>query len=173
MEHFEIKPLHIKDAKSLSALMLSNNERYSRFFPKTLEQNLSEAASKEYILRKDKEIRAKTAFTYAIKEKTKVVGRLIIKNIDQNKKVAELAYCIDSKHESKGWMTKAIREITNYAFSDLGLEKLQVIVHRSNIGSIKVAENNTYLWIKTLEKGYTPPNEEALDMELYELKSQT
>ena len=173
MEHFEIKPLHIKDAKSLSTLMLSNNDRYSRFFPNTLEQNLSKTASKEYILRKDKKIRAKTEFTYAIKEKTKVVGLLIIKNIDWNKKVGELAYCIHFKNEGKGWMTKAIHEISIYAFSELGLEKLQIVVHKSNIGSIIVAENNKYLWIKTLEKGFTPPNEEALDMELYELKAQT
>ena len=56
-----------------------------------------------------------------------------------------------------------------YALDNLGFKRLQIIVHKSNIPSLTVAEKSAYLWQRTLPKEYTPPNEEPLDMELYEL----
>ena len=81
-----------------------------------------------------------------------------------------MAYCIDSKYEGKGLTTKAVKFLSQYAIDNISLETLQVVVHKSNNGSIKVARNCGYKWEKTLINEYTPPNESPLDMELYELK---
>ena len=66
-------------------------------------------------------------------------------------------------------MSSVVKALSIHAFSKLELEVLQIIVHKSNIGSIKVAEKCNFVWRKTLLKSYTPPNEAPLDMELYEL----
>lgn len=66
-------------------------------------------------------------------------------------------------------MTEAIQQLSEYAFKNLGIETLQIIVHKSNIGSVKVADNCNFTYIKTLKSEHTPPGEAPLNMELYEL----
>ena len=80
-----------------------------------------------------------------------------------------MAYCIGYNFEGYGLISKSIKALSKHAFEELGLENLQIIVHKSNVSSVKVAEKNNFRWIKTLEKAYAPPNEVDLDMELYEL----
>jgi len=63
----------------------------------------------------------------------------------------------------------AVKEMTNFAFENLGLKTLQIIAHKTNFGSLKVAEKNGFVWQKTLLNEFTPTNATALDMELYEL----
>ncbi|MGB5417865.1 GNAT family N-acetyltransferase, partial [Algibacter sp.] len=102
-------------------------------------------------------------------ESNKLVGLVYIKEVDLDKKQGELAYCIDYNFQGKGLITEAVKQLSDYAFSQLGFKTLQIIVHQSNIGSVKVAENNNFTWIKTLNNEFTPPGENSLNMELYEL----
>ena len=89
--------------------------------------------------------------------------------LDWNKKQGEFAYSISYTFKGKSLITKTVNALSKYAFENLGLETLQIIVHKENIPSVKVAENNNFIWKKTLKKEFTPPNEQPLDMELYEL----
>lgn len=59
--------------------------------------------------------------------------------------------------------------MAKFAFDELGLKTLQIISHKTNLRSIKVAENNGFVWQRTLLNEFTPTNESPLDMELYEL----
>jgi ribosomal-protein-alanine N-acetyltransferase len=43
------------------------------------------------------------------------------------------------------------------------------MAHKTNLGSIKVALNNGFVWQRTSLNEFTPVNESPLDMELYEL----
>ena len=173
-DSFYIDFLKADDAKSLSEMMIANAERFKRYFPITLSKNMSLEASQKYIIDKEVECQSKSEFTLAIKESktNQIVGIIIIKEINWETKQGEFAYCIDSNFENKGWMSKAINSVSKYAFEILGLEKLQIIVHKDNIGSAKVAQKCDFIWQKTLLKEYTPPNEMPLDMELYELKNE-
>ncbi len=170
-DEFHIDPLKIKDAESLSRLMLSNKESFKKYLPVTLSQNKSLAASEAYIIRKDKENEKKTALTLAIKENGthEVAGLIILKNIDQTKKQGEFAYCVGEKYSGRGWMTTTVRQMSMHVHESHGITTLQIITHKSNIGSCKVAEKSGYVWKKTRKNEFTPPNGKPLDMELYEL----
>ncbi|WP_418508884.1 GNAT family N-acetyltransferase [Corallibacter sp.] len=173
-ETFYLAPLNLDDASSLNSLMISNGKRFQAYLPKTLEQNISESASKAYISKKNKEIKEQSEFTFAIKDKDthNVAGLVILKNLDWNKKQGEFAYCLGSKYSGNGWMTKSIKAAKAYAFDELGLETLQIIIHKTNKTSIRVAERNGFTWKQTLEKEYVT-GKSTLDMELYESKKQT
>ena len=84
-------------------------------------------------------------------------------------KQAEFAYCIGSEFEGKGLTSFAVKEMSKFAFEDLGLKTLQIISHKTNLGSIKVAKNCGFVLQRTLLNEFTPTNEVPLDMELYEL----
>lgn len=168
---FQITILTLKDAVSLYGLMFSNAERFKRYFPKTLSKNLTLEASEKYILEKNYEIQSNSEFTFAIKEnKTdKIAGLIFIKKLNWETKQGEFAYCIGLEYQRKGWMSEAVSHISNYVFNELQLKILQIISHKTNFGSIKVAKIGRFLWIKTLINEFTPTDELPLDMELYEL----
>lgn len=54
---------------------------------------------------------------------------------------------------------------------EITLEKLQIIVHKSHVSSIKVAKNCNFEWHTVLKAEFTPFHEHPLDMELYELST--
>jgi len=168
-DNYTIDSVHNTDAISLSELMISNEERFHLYFPKTLEQNLSAKASNAFIQQKTRHFDSKEEFLFTIKETTEVVGLVYIKELDWNKKQGEFAYCIGKGHEGKGLMTKAVKFLSEYAFNRLGLEVLQIIVHQDNLPSVNVAKNGDFTWQRTLPNEYTPPNGRPLNMELYEL----
>ncbi|HEX8577824.1 MAG TPA: GNAT family N-acetyltransferase [Flavobacterium sp.] len=170
-QNFIISLLEPIDTNQLYEFVMSNNERLQRYFPVTLASTSTLKKTTEYIVVKNKQIEERTNFTFAIRDKNslKIIGLIIIKKIDWDKGQAEFAYCIDSQFEGKGLTSFAVKEITKFAFDELGLKTLQIISHKTNSGSIKVAEKNGFVWQRTLPNEFTPTNETPLDMELYEL----
>jgi ribosomal-protein-alanine N-acetyltransferase len=168
---FNIEPLSLLDVKSFNKLMVSNAENFKDYLPKTLNQNLTLEASQKFVVSKVEKHISKDELLFVIKENqnNEVVGLVYIKELDWNKMQGEFAYCIDPRFEGKGWMSQTIKLLSYYALDELGLKTLQIIAHKSNLGSIKVAENCNFIWQKTLINEYTPPNKSPLDMELYEL----
>ncbi len=137
--------------------------------------NIPVENAKAFVDEKVRQFNRKEEFLFVLKEKENrtVIGLVYIKKLDWKTGQAELAYCIGYQYEGKGWMTEAVKALSTYAFDTLGLKTLQIIAHKSNLGSIKVAKKCGYLWKRTLKKEHTPLGEEALDMELYELESPT
>ncbi|WP_298555791.1 GNAT family N-acetyltransferase [uncultured Algibacter sp.] len=168
---YYISPIHPKDGWSICNFAVANEDRLKRYFPKTLEQNLTPDLSKIFVEKKVKRFDSKEEFLFTLKqnESHKIIGLVYIKALDWGKKRGEFAYCIDYNFEGKGLTTEAVKLLSDYAFENLGIETLQIISHKKNIGSLKVAENNNFTWIKTLKNEFTPPGEAPLNMELYEL----
>lgn len=165
----KLKPI---DANQLYLFMIENRERFSKFFPATLSSNETLEKSVAYIDSKEIEIQQKLNFTFAIREidSQKIIGLIIIKKIDWINRIGELAYCIGNDFGGKGVVTKAVKALSSFAYDRLELKTLQIIAHKTNLESIKVAENNAFVWQGTLIDEFTPTNELPLNMELYELK---
>lgn len=172
---YGIDPIHEKYAWRICDFVVTNSERLKRFFPKTLEQNLTPDLSKYFVEKKLKQFENREEFLFVLNEKENrtVIGLVYIKEIDWGAKEAELAYCIGYQYKGKGWMTESIKALSHYAFNDLNLKTLRIIAHDSNISSIRVAEKCGFIWTKKLLQEHTPPNEDPLDMELYELHKLT
>ncbi len=168
---FTIHELILDDAADLCHLMVSNMARFERFFPNTLRQNLTLKTSQDFIQKKQTQFKTNFEFTWGLKEVVsgKLIGLIILKELNWIDGVGELAYCIDKNFNGKGWMTQAVKIISKHALEQLKLGSLQIVVHKENTGSIRVAEKCGYIWKRTLSEAYTPPKESALDMELYEL----
>lgn len=171
LDLYYISAINFKDAWGVCDFAVANNERLKRYFPKTLELNLTPDLSKNFVEKKVKEFNKKNEFLFTIKQNEghKLLGLVYIKAIDWSKNRGEFAYAIDYTIEGKGVMTEVIEKLSDYAFENLDLETLQIIVHKSNYASTKVAKNCNFTHIKTLKNEHTPPEEAPLDMELYEL----
>lgn len=166
----ELKPISLSDAWRICDFAVANSDRLKRYFPKTLEQNLNPTLSKVFVEKKVNQFNNKEEYLFVLKhaETRNIIGLVYLKELDWEKKQGEFAYCIHYGFVGKGIITEAVHSISNYALNDLGLKKLQIIVHKENTSSIKVALNTNFRWIQTLEKEFTPTGEKPLDMELYE-----
>ncbi|MGB1307685.1 MAG: GNAT family N-acetyltransferase [Oceanihabitans sp.] len=168
---YYIQAIQENNAWDLCNFMVANEDRFKRYLPKTLAQNLTPSLAKHFCALKAKQYLNKEEFLFTIKEKetNKLVGLVYLKEIDWLKKQAEFAYCIGYTFKGKNIITEAVKILSNFAFNTLNLKTLQIIVYKNNLPSVKVAENNNFKWIATLKNEYKPPNEKPLDMELYEL----
>jgi ribosomal-protein-alanine N-acetyltransferase len=170
-DDFEINPIHEGDAWNICDLMVVNSDRFKHYFPGTLKENLNPTLSRLFVAQKTKQFSGKEEFLFTLKHsKTrKLIGIIYIKALDWSIKQGEFAYYIDYNFKGNGIISKAVNVLSKYAFNTLGLEILQIIVHKENVPSATVALNNNFHWKKTLEKEFTPHGRPALDMELYEL----
>ena len=171
LRQFEINPIQERDAWRICDFVTINSDRLKRFFPITLQQNLTPELSNYFVVEKVKQFAEKEEFLFVLKEPQNrtVIGLIYIKELDWVEKQGELAYGIGYQYEGKGYTTESVKVLSNYAFKELGLKTLQIIAHKSNLGSIRVAEKCGYIWKRTLSEAFTPPHENPLDMELYEL----
>ena len=169
-DSYYIDRIQEKDAWKICDFMVANEERFKRYFPKTLEESLTPTLAKYFCVKKVKEFLKKEEFLFTIKEKESntLVGLVYIKELDWDKKQGEFAYCIGYPFEGQKITTKAVKLLSDYAFSSLDLKTLQIITCKDNLSSVKVALNNQFIWQKTLMNEFTPIGEKPLDMELYE-----
>jgi len=168
---YYIDPIHEKYAWRICDFCTINAERLQRFFPGTLKENLTPDLSKYFVQQKVKEFKSKEEFLFVLKEKENhtLIGLIYLKELDWQKKQGEIAYAVSYSVEGKGYMTETVQAISKWAFEEQHLKTLQIIAHKTNMGSLRVAEKCGYIWKKVLIGGHTPPNEAPLDMELYEL----
>ena len=170
-DDFEISAVHEGDAWKICDFCVSNSDRLNRYFPKTLVQNLNPTLSQLFVDKKVKQFKSKDEFLFTLKhsETRKLAGLIYIKELNWDTKQGEYAYCLDYTLKGQGLMSKAITELNKFAFNDLGLETIQIIAHKDNLSSVRVATNTNFKWQKTLKNEFTPLGEKPLDMELYEL----
>lgn len=167
----QVSKVSLKDAWGICDFVNANESRLSTFFPKTLADNLTPDLANRFVELKTKEFENNLEYLFTVKtnQSRKIIGLLYIKELDWKKKQGEFAYAIDYNFEGKGITSKMVSSLSEYAFGNLDLETLQIIVHKTNIPSVKVAEKTGFQRIKTLKESFIPPHGKAMDMELYEL----
>ena len=83
-----------------------------------------------------------------------MLGLIGVKELNRDNGTCEIGYWLGSEHHNKGIMTKAIKQITQFCFVDLGLHTIKAIVFESNIASIKTLEKAGFYNAGYSEKSY-------------------
>ncbi|MFD0795997.1 GNAT family N-acetyltransferase [Maribacter chungangensis] len=167
---FEIAPIQEKDAWRLCDFMVANSERFKNDFPGTLKQNLNPTLSALFVQEKARQFTAGQEFLFTVKEQEHrtIIGLIYVKELQKKEGQGELAYCIGYEHEGKGLMTRFLNQIIPWAFTKLGLGTLQIIAHKDNKGSTRIAEKLGFSWQETLPEAHKRYNGDVVDMERYE-----
>ena len=91
--------------------------------------------------------------TYAIVDiNDEYVGSISLKHIDMNDKNAEFAIAIRDKYRGKGYGTKAVNELFEVAFKEIGLNKIYLNVLSDNDNAIKLYEKVGFKYEGELKK---------------------
>ncbi|MCL5018547.1 MAG: GNAT family N-acetyltransferase [Candidatus Pacearchaeota archaeon] len=131
-----LRKIKTSDAKYI-AKILSNKEVL-----KTLDPKHPFPVPIDYVKNKiplDKENWKKgSAYKFVILGDDKVVGQISLYNPDKNKKSYEVGYFIGYDYWNKGITTNAVKQIIEFGFKKLNLEKVWSVVPKRNPASIKV-----------------------------------
>jgi RimJ/RimL family protein N-acetyltransferase len=73
------------------------------------------------------------------------VGKVTLWNIDKVQGNCKASYWIDSEHCGNGYMTSALGDVVEYAFSNLNMFEIVVPVQPGNDPSIKVLEKLKFI----------------------------
>lgn len=170
LTNFEIAPIQEKDAWRLCNFMVANSERFQNDFPGTLKQNLNPTLSTLFVQEKTREFNAGEEYLFTIKEEEyrKIIGLIYLKELRKKEGQGELAYCIGYEYEGKGLTTLFLKQIIPWAFEVIGLNTLQIIAHKDNKGSSRIAEKLGFTWKVSLPDAHTRFNGKVVNMELYE-----
>lgn len=69
-----------------------------------------------------------------------LAGAICLKNIDKQKKYAEVGYELFPKFQARGLMTIALEKIIDLAFTNLGLKEIEAFTNKRNLNSRKLLE---------------------------------
>ena len=170
-DNYSIAPIHQKDAWRICDFVISNEVRLKDFFPKTLQENLTPTLAELFVQKKVKQFANKDEFLFIVKENTNrtIIGLVYIKELQKAEGQGELAYCIGYQYEGKGIMSKIVYELVRWSFNSAKLNKLQAIIHESNLASRRVVEKNKFKYITILQKEHKMADGSVADMQLFEL----
>lgn len=146
MNKITVRPIEKEDFTAFYNMIENNRQRLLMYFPKTSQSVFDLESAKKFTKLKVNQALAKEQFCFIItlKDNEKMIGTVMLKNIDWSVPKGELAYFIDKTYEGNGFTSQAVKWVTEFSFNDLEMEKLYIKFNPDNIGSKKVAIKNGF-----------------------------
>lgn len=121
----ELRPLNLRDAKALFALVEANRLRLGRWLPWPA-TNLCVQDSRAYILRVRAQARAGLAQSFGLWWQEQLVGIAGFVWIDAANRRAAIGYWLAQEAEGHGLMTAAVKALLRHGFRTLQLNRIEI-----------------------------------------------
>ncbi len=138
-----IRAYEPSDAEALLALHLYNREFFQLYNPArdesffTLETQLAGIDKGNDARSEDK----RYPFGIFLKETSELIGEISLFEVIRGPlQKCMLGYSLDQRHNGKGYMSEAVRQVVEFAFNEVGLHRIEAGVMPRNKGSIRVLE---------------------------------
>jgi len=121
----ELRPLLLRDARALFALVEANRGRLRRWLPWP-DANRSVLDSRAYILRVRGLQRLGLARSFGLWAGDQLVGVVGFVWIDAANASAGIGYWLAREAEGRGYMTRAVEALVRHGFRSLGLHRIEL-----------------------------------------------
>ena len=138
-------PLADTDARVVNESIRRSHEELKRWLP--FAQDVPTLSETEANLQRAQELYGTgESFRYLIflRETGTFVGTVSLFGIDWDVPKAEIGYWLDSTHTGRGYMTEAVNRLTDFAFANLGMQRVEIFCDARNRRSAAVAERAGY-----------------------------
>lgn len=133
-----IRRLTSEDAGELVALLLANREFLAPFEPDRDERYYTVEGQRQRIESGEQQ-------SFAILDGSRIAGAVALSNITRGPfQSANLGYWVAQDANDRGLATKAVAEVIELAFGDLGLHRLEAGTQVDNVASRRVLEKNGF-----------------------------
>jgi len=124
-DNITLRQLGKIDAPSLFALT-DKNRGYLRQFLPWLDRTKTAADTEWFITNSLKGAKEKKCADYGIYYQDELVGAIGFHSMDYENKKTTIGYWLDKEHQGKGIMTRSVKILINFAFTELGLNRIQI-----------------------------------------------
>ena len=129
-ERCVLRLLEEADASELYAVVDDNREYLARWMPWAANQTLE--ATVEFIRDSRKQLADNQGFVVAIVDDGRIVGTLGFHRVDWESRSTSIGYWIAESCQGRGIVTRAVRALTDHAFSIWQLNRVEI---RAGIGN--------------------------------------
>ena len=150
-----LRPLSFRDRRQWQRVRLINREwlmHWEATVPKTSQKsqiNLKSSAFSfsQMVRAARKEARAGRSFTFGIFKGPNLIGQINLGGIIYGAlRGGHIGYWIDREFSNRGYMSRAVNMVTEFAFDELELHRIEINIRPENEPSIRVAEKCGYLY---------------------------
>lgn len=136
----------LSDDDKVAIFLLRSDERVNKYVDRPLQHHIDEATA--FINKINKSIEQSESVYWAIslQDNAELVGTICLWNFSADHQTAELGYELSPIFQGQGIMNEAIKAVLEYAFEIIELESIVAYPHKDNKSSIKLLENNGFVW---------------------------
>jgi ribosomal-protein-alanine N-acetyltransferase len=132
-----IRPLVADDAAELAGLLIANRTFLGAFVPERADDFFTADGQRTRI--------EAAEHMYAILDGDVLAGVISLSNLVRGPfQSAQLGYWIDEARNGRGLATRALAELVDHSFADLGLHRLEAATLVDNVPSRRVLEKNGF-----------------------------
>ena len=102
-------------------------------------------------------------------EPNNIIGVAEMFDYSQDVNVVTIGYRLNDRFWTKGIATKTVKAMTDYLFTDVGINRIQAFVMTENIKSQNVLERNAFVKEGIIRQGYMWKGKGVIDLILYSL----
>ncbi|MBD8497308.1 GNAT family N-acetyltransferase [Paenibacillus arenosi] len=132
-EELSLKLMEIKDAATIYELADRSRDYLREWLP-WVDATTSVEDTKAFIQMCITGFAENKSLTTAILYKGKIVGVAGFNSITESNKIADIGYWLGAEYQGNGIMTRVAKALTDYAFNELNLNKVEI---RAAIGNNK------------------------------------
>jgi ribosomal-protein-serine acetyltransferase len=108
-------------------------------------------------------------FIFVIHYNQKFAGLIGFKNTDKLNKKTEIGYWLSEPYQKKGIITKSVKALTDFAFNELGLNRIQIKCAAGNTPSSNIPKRLEYHFEGIEREGEFSSDGIFTDVEVYSL----
>ena len=120
-----LRQLETKDAASLFALTDKNRDYLRQFLP-WLDRTRTVTDTEWFITSSFRGAKEGKCADFGIYYQNTLVGVIGFHSVDQENKKTTIGYWLDKGHQGKGIMTQSVKMLIDFAFTKLGINRIQI-----------------------------------------------
>lgn len=136
---------------------LASQEEISQYMLWEPHKDMNETI--EYITKEVESYEKQVNYKWAITQKGEndIIGVIALLRFDEKENSCSFAYMLAKEHWNKGYVTEALKRVMEFAFLELGVERIEVDHLADNVASGKVMQKVGMEWIGIQKDKYTKP----------------
>ncbi|MBV9241313.1 MAG: GNAT family N-acetyltransferase [Acidobacteria bacterium] len=129
-----LRTVREEDVDEVLALVTRNYD-HLRTFMEWAKPNYSDEDAGDWVQRSVRESETGNVLNFLICSGGRIIGTIGFASFDHDAKVTEIGYWIDAAEQGKGIMGQATRELIDFAFDRLGVNRVQIRCADENLRS--------------------------------------
>ena len=164
---FQLRLLQVGDAEQLFQVIHTNRAYLRQWLP-WIDNTLTIEDSQAFMDDTLGQYKRGESVVAAIWCEGKIVGCIGLNNIHAFHHKAEIGYWLSKSYQEKGIITRACRQMINYGFDELKLNRIEILVAEKNHRSRSVAERLLFREEGILH-GYYRHHHDYIDVVMYSM----